>query len=97
MAKFFYRAKPRQFNYKPLYYDPEKERRDKRREELLGKKVEDGDYQPGDIIRSGGMRAKARIMTDDVSYKDKQKRSQTLRLVIILALLLAIVAILYFS
>jgi len=31
---FFKRARPRQFNYKPMYYDPEKEALEQRRREL---------------------------------------------------------------
>lgn len=94
MAKFFYRAKPRQFNYRPLYYDAEGERRAQRRDELLGKKPEDGEYQPGEIIRGGGMRAKARIIEDPGS-RHSAKRGQTMRLLVILAILIAIVVILF--
>ncbi len=34
--KIFHRQKPRGFNYIPRHYDPEQERRDERRLELLG-------------------------------------------------------------
>lgn len=95
MAGFFSRAKPRQFNYRPIYYNPDQERREKRRDELLGKRVEEGDYQPGDIIRGGGMRAKGRFI-NDTDYAHKQKRQTAMRLVVILALLLIVVAIIFF-
>mgnify|MGYP004574275361 CR=1 FL=1 len=96
MAGFFSgRAKPRQFNYRPIYYNPEQERREKRREELLGKRVEEGDYQPGDIIRGGGMRAKGKFITD-TDYAHKQRRQTATRLVVILVLLMAVVAIIFF-
>lgn len=91
----FYKAKPRQFNYNPRYYDPEKERREQRREELLGKRIEEGEYQPGDIIRSGGMRAKGRLLHDP-EFKSRIQRGQTTRLIVILALMLAVVAIIFF-
>lgn len=91
----FYRAKPRQFNYRPIYHDPEKERLEKRREELLGKRVEDGEYEPGSIIRSGGMRAKGKFVNDP-EYRSNIQRGQKTRLVVILALLLAVVAIIFF-
>ncbi len=46
--------KPRQFKYKPLYYDPEKEEREKRRKELLGPDAAgegESGYVPGSLIR----------------------------------------------
>ena len=47
MARFFYTPKPRQFDYRPRYYDPEKEAREKRREELLGARpATEGEYVP---------------------------------------------------
>lgn len=91
---FFYKAKPRQFNYSPRYYDSEKERRSKRREELLGKRIEDGDYEPGSIIRGGGMRAKARF--NDPEYRRRAERGQRTRLIVLLALMLGIVAFILF-
>lgn len=65
MLKFvaFKTQKPRAFNYKPLYYSPEKEAREERRREILsqrgvfvdqtqeGKKTSDsGEYHPGQFI-----------------------------------------------
>lgn len=38
---FFRRPKPKQFSYRPLYYDPEKEAREKRKKELG--LIEEGD------------------------------------------------------
>ena len=42
------------FNYIPRYYDPEKEAREQRRAELLGKRSEDEEreYRPGQLIRT---------------------------------------------
>ena len=44
------------FNYTPRYYDPEKEAREQRREELTGRRSDDpaaaGEYRPGQYIRS---------------------------------------------
>ncbi len=52
-VRFTYTAKPRKFEYKPRYYDPEKEAREQRRDELLGARPsQGGDYVPGEIIRS---------------------------------------------
>ncbi len=38
---FFKTPKPRQFEYRPRYYDPEKEAREERRRELLGDRADD--------------------------------------------------------
>lgn len=51
-----FRRKPREFEYKPRFYDPEKEARDERRRELFGDQSEspqgDGkEYKPGQYIR----------------------------------------------
>ncbi len=53
-VRFGYTAKPRKFEYKPRYYDPEKEAKEKRRDELLGPKAGPSgrEYVPGEIIRS---------------------------------------------
>lgn len=39
------------FNYRPRYYDPEKEAREQRRAELLGQRSDEGEYVPGKYIR----------------------------------------------
>lgn len=41
------------FNYVPRYYDPEKEAREQRRAELRGQRSDDdGEYRPGQYIRT---------------------------------------------
>ncbi len=41
------------FNYTPRFYDPAKEDREQRREELLGKRLDSGEeYTPGEMIRT---------------------------------------------
>ena len=43
------------FNYIPRYYDPEKEAREQRREELTGRRSDtpdSGEYRPGQYIRT---------------------------------------------
>lgn len=48
-----YKRHANPFNYKPRYYDPEKEERDLRRKELRGESSEDsGEYVPGQYIRN---------------------------------------------
>ena len=43
--------KPRQFEYKPRYWDPEAEEREARRRMLLGEEYAEGEYKPGMYIR----------------------------------------------
>ena len=67
---FFRRPKPRQFNYKPLYYDPAKEEAEKRKKTLQS-------MQEGD--RREHMRAEIRRKwrTERTSL---EKRDQVLRI-----------------
>ncbi len=49
-----FRRKPRQFEYRPRYYDPEQEAREQRRRELFGDPADEEhkeDYKPGEYIR----------------------------------------------
>lgn len=87
---FFKVPKHRQFDYKPRFYDPEKERREKRKIELgLGgesdEDVEEG--LPGSIIRSGAMRKRHEMY----SQKMAQQKRQTLllRVLLVVALIAA--------
>ena len=48
-----HKTKPRQFNYIPRFYDPEKERREARRRELRGESSDDNTpYTPGKYVRT---------------------------------------------
>lgn len=49
-----HKLKPRQFNYTPRYYDPEKEAREQRRRELHGTSLENDaeEYVPGNYLRT---------------------------------------------
>lgn len=87
MARFFYTPKPKQFGYKPRYYDPDQEARDKRREELLGVRPSDGEeYVPGDMLRTRQMRRK--IATEEVSRR-KKRSGRTIMLIAFLLMLAA--------
>lgn len=48
------KTKPRQFNYTPRYYDPEKEAREQRRRELHGtsSEIDSEEYVPGNYLRT---------------------------------------------
>lgn len=87
MARFFYTPKPRQFSYKPRFYDPEKEARDKRREELLGVRPAEGEeYVPGELLRRRRMQ---RMMDDVDAARHKKKKGSGLLLVAFIVLLIA--------
>ncbi|MFR9650134.1 MAG: hypothetical protein SNJ33_01830 [Rikenellaceae bacterium] len=47
------KARAKEFNYKPRYYNPQKEERELRREELTGRRLDldDSHNTPGDMIR----------------------------------------------
>ena len=83
VPKFFRTYKHKQFNYIPIYYDPEKEEFEERVRKLEEKygKAPEGEYKPG--IQRGAMRKRG-------SYNAKAERGSSIRLIIIIALLLAI-------
>ena len=48
-----YKRHANSFNYKPRFYDPDKEAREQRRAELRGeRKEDDGEYTPGKYIKA---------------------------------------------
>ena len=78
--RIFKLPKHRQFDYQPLYYDPEKEERETRIKEIkaeLGLKLE-GKYSPG--INRGSMR-------HYIKNQKRVKRNMNIRLAIILTIL----------
>ncbi|MCD7963429.1 MAG: hypothetical protein LUF90_07765 [Rikenellaceae bacterium] len=89
--------KPRQFEYKPRYYDPEEEAREERKKAVLGANYKDNyktageksgsteEYKPGQYLR--GMTMRKGVMVDRRSSQNKRARS--IRFVIALILLAA--------
>ena len=84
-----FNRKPRQFEYRPRYYDPEKERREQRRKELLGADYEDryksedekkAGYVPGKYVRD------SMIVRRGIGTSAKNNSSTAMRLVIMLIL-----------
>ena len=48
-----YKRHANKFNYTPRYYDPDKEERERRRQELRGERLDDsGEYAPGQYIQA---------------------------------------------
>lgn len=87
-----YKRKANEFKYAPRYFDPEKERRDRRRRELCGESSADSgkEYEVGQYIRTQREARAAR-------RAQQSERHSTSPVVIIagVALLLAFVYLLY--
>ena len=69
---FGYRKKAKQFNYKPVYWDAEKEAREERRRAAMidiDKDPNEVDYTPGEFIRSA--RIKRMQSTNRMQSKSK--------------------------
>ena len=91
---FFSQRKPKPFDYKPRFYDPEQERRQERRRELgLDSAVHDAggsEYRPGMYVRE---QVHARR-----SQRPSRRRQKTsmLRLAVMLVLLVGIAYLFFF-
>lgn len=93
--KFFDRPKPKGFNYIPRHYDPEQERREQRRRELLGPDApsvrrhdeKNGEYVPGRIVRQA--------QADRRGYGTHQKREKRNNSMGTIGLLLILLVLLY--
>ncbi|WP_294591879.1 hypothetical protein [uncultured Rikenella sp.] len=89
MAGFIgFGRKPRQFEYKPRYWDPEAEERKTRRRMILGDDYAEGEYRPGMYIRE---RRLLRMQEQERERAQRQKRN-SIRTVLFLA---GAVAVLY--
>ncbi|MDR2885920.1 MAG: hypothetical protein LBU95_03965 [Rikenellaceae bacterium] len=89
---FFRSAKPRGFNYKPRYFDPEKEAREERKREILGEpapaaEAGEQEEEPGDFIRRRGFRRNSMGISSRVAEK---RKTSTIRAVIALVMLVAL-------
>lgn len=92
---FLRTPKPRRFNHKPIYWDPEKEERE---QEIAEARQRAGQtpYQP--TLKRGSFR-RARFEVGDEHLADvrQARRQANLRFLIIAAVLLAIGVFFYFS
>lgn len=97
MFKFvaFKTQKPRSFNYKPLYYSPEKEAREERRKELLSQRgifeddsktggKDSNEYRPGQYIAS---KRQSRVESSYDKSRGNSSKIRLLALVVIVCLL----------
>lgn len=94
MALFFQKPrKARQFEYKPRFYDPEKEAREERRKELCGidsETVESAPYVPGQFLRQDMLARRGMG-----KRKKHDSRPGMMRLIVLLALAAVIVALFF--
>ncbi|MEA1873651.1 MAG: hypothetical protein U9N51_04360 [Bacteroidota bacterium] len=77
------------FNYQPVFYDPDKERREKKRRQLRVEQGKDPDYA---VDATAEERIRGR-MTYRIKPVKKAKRAANLRLMIIFGVLLLLVYI----
>ena len=76
------------FRYIPRYYDPEKERREQRRKEMYGMSSDDnGEYTPGQYIRT---QREARKAAEDERNNSKRKVPSMVFLLLIAAVAIVI-------
>jgi hypothetical protein len=88
---YFYNVrKPRQFDYKPLYYDPRKEAMEERKLKVkreLGLPITGEEYKPqlkGSFVQGTSHLKKSRLRGDDT----RSRQYKNIRLALILSLLL---------
>ncbi|HUW06437.1 MAG TPA: hypothetical protein VMW01_09250 [Williamwhitmania sp.] len=86
IPRMFKLPKHKSFNYVPRYYDPEKEEMAERRKKLAmerGLDISDIEHIPGEALRHGAMRG---------FFKKKERATiqSPLRVLIIIAILLAV-------
>ena len=109
---FLFKPKPRGFNYKPRYYDPEAEEREDRKRVVLGDKYRSPaqrareeaardsgggeDYVPGSILREH-ISARRGAHAADTMRKHRKKTHSIPILLGMLVLIILIVWILYFK
>ena len=87
---FFNSPKHKVFNYQPLYFDPEKERREQRRAQLLPRTREERLYYPGRLIRGSFQKA---------LYENRRHAGDNryVRIVIVLSIVILFIAVIYFA
>ncbi len=83
---FFNLYKPKDYNYRFIYYDPKKEAQKEREKQVsTAEKVRSGEYKPS--IRRGTFREMA---DKNKNFRTQQTRQSNIRLLIIVVILLAI-------
>lgn len=87
IASPFKTRKPRQFEYRPRYYDPDKEAWEQRRKELFGEdespKEGEENYRPGQYVEQ--LRFRRGVMAE--RQRNAKRRPAIMRLALLIALL----------
>lgn len=88
----FKTRKPRQFDYHPRFYDPDKEAWEERKKEVLGERYYENhektsDCKPGQRVRD--LRIRRGVVAN--RQRAQQKRSLTTRMIILILILAALV------
>lgn len=98
-AIFFSQRKPRGFNYKPRFYDPDAEEREARKRVVLGEKYvskeADENYVPGSMIRRHVATRRGGVA--DTMHKRRKKTASIPILIAVLALLGYLIWMWYFK
>ena len=93
LSSFFKQPKPRQFNYRPRYYDPAAEERERRKQEVLGPNYRDEyktaeeksgeEYRPGQYIQQ--MRVRRGIVAE--RRRNRKKTSMLVSFVLLIGII----------
>lgn len=96
LFRMFKKVQHQKFDYKPRFYDPEKEEQSKRLERYknLGEKEDNLEYSK-DRIRTG-LRSRQSYAAD-ATYRSKQVRKSNMRLLMIIAVLIMATILLFYS
>ena len=99
MFFFYNNRKPRQFNYKPIHFNPEKDEFNERVHKVKKEMgvIEDTEYKPtikGEFIRNTN-HVRRKVSKEETTGKSNTKRNTTL--VIFLVVLIVVGYILYFN
>ena len=89
-----FKRKSRQFSYKPIYYNQEKEEREARRRISEAEVEDEKNYVPGSYIRAS---RKGRIMGLDSFLTKKEEKEKRTRSIIRLVVFLILLVILSFA
>lgn len=96
MFKFVFvrTPKPRSFNHKPIYWNPDEEEH-KERVARLQKDVDLASYKPN--IKRGSFRRSRWDSPDETSDMQRERRRSNIRLLLIIFVLLVVAAVFYLS
>jgi len=90
--------KPRQFYHRPIYWDPQEEERKERVDRVRKELGERNDMEPyKSSIKRGSFRRGRWDEPSETSDMHSERRRSNIRLLVIIVVLLALAAMLYFT